>query len=512
MSKYSKIRECPALGQAITSVECAEGRGNRFVCPIDCVFSPFAPVNRDRFIELNDKVESIFKEEIFAETRKSPRLKLEMQTAADNQDPFIFNQWKDWVTLFKRDSDGCTLIERLEKRGFPKTTNDERLLLKAKAQARMILVEIDTRVSSFEFGGVDLLNPELGAQRLIWGIPIKGLPRFTVVLAAAYPLGGKLYVLDAAMFLMEPATIEPIDWLTTLVRHLGGPDTLPELQPWLMEHQVRLRDCIDAVYSERSRLLDPAYMQANHSAAYTLEISDEQILALIRERIEFSEIPLTVQAMASGYVAAFTFDCLKSESMDRLNDDKISDETDSDNEEDDSEEDDNEEDNFGILLIETKGVRLETDDRDDLYKLQDCFEKILQSQAKLIRMSVEFGPDGFVPEVALEKLSTAPSLPPSLLQGVPAELFDIQNLQRFLPNPKLDKNDLERARIGLHAESLLALEGRTAPEAALDPVWRPRLICLMKKLIQDTEDMNIRLSCSHNLDWMLTELGLSELL
>lgn len=508
MSKYSKSRECPAIGHAITSVECAEGRGNRFVCPIDCVFSPFAPVNRDRFIELNDKVESIFREEVLEETRKNPRLKLEMQTAADNQDPFIFNQWKDWMTLFKRDSDGCTLIERLEKRGFPKTTNDERLLLKAKAQARMILVEIDTRVSSFEFGGVDLLNPELGAQRLNWGIPLKGLPRFTVVLAAAYPLGGKLYVLDAAMFLMEPATIEPIEWFTTLVRHLGGPDTLPELQPWLVENQVRLRDCIDAVNSERSRLLDQAYMQANHSAAYTLEISDEKILALIRERIEFSEIPLNVRAMASGYVAAFTFDCLKSESINRLKEDKISDETEALDETDS----DNEDDNFGILLIETKGVRLEADDRDDLYNLQDCFEKILQSQAKLIRMSVEFGPNGFVPDVALEDFSTVPPLPSGLLQGVPSELFDIQNLQRFLPNTRLDKIVLERNRIGLHAESLLALEGRTAPEAALDPVWRPRLICLMKKLVRDTEDVNIRHSYSRSVDWMLTELGLSELL
>ena len=49
MSKASKrLRDCPALGRAITPAECGAGRGSAYQCPVECPFFPFTPANYEK--------------------------------------------------------------------------------------------------------------------------------------------------------------------------------------------------------------------------------------------------------------------------------------------------------------------------------------------------------------------------------------------------------------------------------------------------------------------------------
>ena len=57
MSKKNTHRNCPALGKAIDSKECGQGRHRTITCTAGCEFNVFAPANYTQFLEVEDSVD-----------------------------------------------------------------------------------------------------------------------------------------------------------------------------------------------------------------------------------------------------------------------------------------------------------------------------------------------------------------------------------------------------------------------------------------------------------------------
>jgi hypothetical protein len=70
---------------------------------------------------------------------------------------------------------------------------------------------------------------------------------------------------------------------------------------------------------------------------------------------------------------------------------------------------------------------------------------------------------------------------------------------------------LQRHFRSLLEERIPMLEGRTPRESARDPALRPLLLEWTKGLIHQVETNNRRDGTSISLDWILDELGLTEL-
>ena len=491
MSKQSKKRGCPAAHREITSAECGGGRHTLFACPETCPFNPFSAANYEQLI---NEIEQAFDLKFIAWMRQTipNRAQFESKLERFHQagDQLAYFQCIIWNQVFQVESSGDTCIGRWIRAGLPGLKADERTLALGHSRTRAALLEVRRILDDRRVEVVDLLNPQSPSFILADRELAKMAVRFMTFCGFIRPLPHFYRTFGAIVRMPEIDRLDPLDIVLETVRHLDGPTNLENVSLWLAENMVRLEKALNAVHAARYRQMLTEMDAKFGRALYQLN----QPLAECRQCFD------TFPNMDKGQLGPEDVQESYLESWDWL-----------------AQPADRDTELFGqgavlghVLIGETQwcvkamgGEKLDT--------LRQRFESHMGNRVRFIAERRD--------DLAARTMTKAPAydaslVPPRLLENpqqigiglsriraqagkTNQELLDNHNAQmeqRFLDNP------------------LPAFNGKTPREAAQDPALRPELVRMMKARIRTIDQENLKSGRTRDLNWMLRELGLTEIL
>lgn len=488
--KTSKRRHCPAVGREITSAECGANRGSRYACPPDCLYSLLAPANYDQLLDLEAVVDNKCMVRLHQERQDDGVFMAALSKALHASSPYVTQAFFQWNLFFNRDEAGRTFAERWEASGFEGLKNDETVLMRAKMQTRIGVIEVHRVLDRERIEVVDLLAPEPSPLIIQDRTLATTAVRFTVLLGWFHPLPHYWCLSGTLVEIPDWDKFEPVEIVTEIVRHLGGPTTTREMRLWLTENLVRFNEALQAtalaVQKRRFAGLDVEFGKATYRLEGSFEACRQSLDALPkvhpdnysdRERQEgFVEARVLFDESAPASTAA-----------------------------------EQGEEVLGRVLLGRSQWRLEAMGAGRLERLRNRFESQLGDRVR------------FVSEQRDDLSSTIRGQQAKFDESlVPAKLVDQESriifTSRRVPvspmqeSPKDAEAEFLRAQDRAFLEDHIpALDGRTPREAARDPGLRPKLIRLLKGRIRGTDERNLRTGRSDDANWMLRELGLDEI-
>ncbi len=492
MSKSAKRRSCPAIQREITSAECGENRGSRYACPANCSFSPLASDNYSQLLALEQALDNQCLQRLDAAAVDPIALKLAIQRTMAGKSPHELHALIAWLFLFDRDAEGHTCAQRWERDGFPGLKNDAQVLLLAKMQLRVGLIEVLQVLDAERTDVVDLLGAQ--PQRLI--IMDRGLAsvaaRFGTALTWLYPLPHYHRIAGAAFFMKEIPGFEPKEVVEIMVRHLGGPLGEAEMGRWLAENFVLLEQALEAVGRERRRLtlmsIDGIFGQAD----YELEAP----LSECRDQLEVVTDVVGDEAKddesSEGFTEAWDWlvgpdhpaECTPGTSSKAV---------------------------LGRVLGHHSRWRVEAMSGEKFSLLRQKFEAQMGAKVRFISERLD---DLIHRKATQEPRGDLSLVPPRLLEN--PEQIRLSTVRTQLDDPTQTPDQLTEEFLTAQDRIFLdnsnpELDGRTPREAARDPQLRPKLLRLIKSRVLTTDQRNLNSGRNDDINWMLRELGLDEI-
>jgi len=491
MSKASKHRPCPALGHGISSAECGEKRLSQIPCPPDCPFNPFGPAHYDQLLELEKRVDDRTMQQLLAQPpdpltfhRKLARAQYMGMLAVQT---FYF-----WHLYFAVGPDGLTFTRRWELAGWRDLKNDERVMLRAKMQVRIALLEIHRVFADGRLEAVDLLSdcpePMIFRDRML----ARTVNRFTVLLTWICPLPHYWRLSGTANHIPELGQFPAPEIIREIVAHLGGPVTEPEIRLWLAEHLPQFVTALHAVSHARHQLMLAGIDAKWGAARYELQAPFAQCRDRLDALSDVSPDDLTNAEMDEGLAEARVwFEPEPGHPSLTTVQGRIV---------------------LGRVLLGQAQWRLETLGAEKLSRLRSRFESHLGERVRFVSERIE----DLGGRLAAQGPAVDASLvPPRLLEN-PGQMVMASSRVPAPPPGRSQagaENDLlqamERAFL---ADHIPALDHRTPREAAQDPLLRPKLIQLIKQRVRSHDERNLASGRTDDINWLLQELGLTEIL
>ena len=220
VSKASKhLRDCPALGRAITPAECGSGRGSAYRCPAACPFFPFTPANYDLHSEVEErliqKTYSRAAREMTATESESIFRALDASQGA--VDEVVANHARfAWLYHWRRDAAGRTFGERWLADQASGLNNDERVLLAGMNAMRPVLLEVHRILDEQTIEGVDLLDGR--PLRIIDRANAAAVTRYSALLTWAYPMAHYDRLSGGAFFIPDVQQTTPVEIVREIIR------------------------------------------------------------------------------------------------------------------------------------------------------------------------------------------------------------------------------------------------------------------------------------------------------
>ncbi|MCF7764136.1 MAG: hypothetical protein K9N62_10720 [Verrucomicrobia bacterium] len=491
MSKVNKRRECPAIGREITSAECGEKRGSAYPCPATCSFFPFAPANYSEFLHMEAQVDKKGALWMFEESRRlgDP---VSIQEQADRiRDAVELDAFMIWNVFLKPDASGLTCIQRWENAGFTGVKNDERVLLRAKTQIRVALLEVHRILDHETVEGVDLLDANRKPLRVLDRSLASAAPRFGLYLSWFYPLPHFWRISGVAIELPDFSEFEPEEAAQELIRHLGGPESDPARRLWLAEHFSRIQRAIHSTeMAQRAEMF--AQMDAQFGkAVYELKAPFDECAQRLDALPDVENDAPKDDEQKEGFREGRVWFSEKSAShAEEVGGRGV----------------------LGRVLMGQTHWRIQAMGRERLEEMRRRFEDRMGAR---VQFNSERRDNLAAPLAAKDRNIDRSLVPPRLLAGGQKIILETSRVPA--PAPGKTKTDFMRELAEAKARAFLgnpipALDGMTPREAAKDPTQRPRLIRLMKTRIRDLDQRNLKDGRQDSLDWMLQELGLGELM
>ncbi|MBI3850889.1 MAG: hypothetical protein HY298_11535 [Verrucomicrobia bacterium] len=492
MSKVSKKRACPAVGREISSGECGENRQSRYVCPADCVHNPFAPANYSQFLELEGELDHKCMDRLIEHAPSRATMEKAIQAARHDPNPHALHAFYEWQLFFAGGPDGLTTAQRWEKAGFSGLKNDERVLLRAKMQTRLALLEIHRVLDGERVEAVDLLAPGAPAMtfqdRSLAGVAV----RFASALTWIYPLPHFWRLSGTAVLLPELAQFSAEEVVTEIVRHLGGPTGAEEMRRWLAENLVRFDDALqatarlrrmkmfagmDARYGKAVYALQSSFAECRQRLDDVPEVETDQLSEVERQegfaeaRVWFTDLVAVKQAVPPGGRAL-----------------------------------------LGRVLLGQAHWRLEAFGGERFAELRRQFEQCLGERVRLTGERLDDLGAGLA---AKEPTVNESLVPPRLLEEPQKILLASSRIPPPPPGLSREETENELMRAADRAfldDSIPALDNRTPREAAREPALRPRLIRLLKQRVRMHDERNLSTGRTDDINWLLRELGAEEII
>ena len=252
MSKASKLRSCPALNRTISPADCGEQRQSRLACPADCAHNPFAATNYSQLLEIEDRLDRSTMEKFLALAPDRAANEREL-AQAKGQGLHALHAFYEWRLFFATDANHTTFARRWEQSGFAELKNDERVLLRAKMQTRIALLEVHRVFAGGRIEAVDLLSAS-PAPMILQDRSLAGMAtRFATLLSWVFPLPHYWRLSGTAVMIPEVADFSAPEIVREIVRHLGGPQTDAKMRRWLAEHFLKFDTAQHAVSRLRHR-------------------------------------------------------------------------------------------------------------------------------------------------------------------------------------------------------------------------------------------------------------------
>ncbi len=493
MSKVSKLRACPAAGREMTPAECGEGRGSRFACPPECGFNPFSPANYDELLRLEEKVDELALQ--WLERHSPDRAALERdlwQASSPGASLHALHATIVWRIYFEKDAGGMTCAQRWEEAGFPGLKNDARVLMRAKMNIRMALIEVRQVFDKERTEVVDLLcaqpRPSIVTDRGLASIAA----RFATAVTWVYSLPHFDRLFGSAIVLRQIPGFEPREVVEEIVRHLGGPLEEAGMRLWLAEHLTHFDQTLSAVGLERQRRMFEGIDARFGKAVYELRSP----FAECRERLDGSpdvdEDEPEDNERSEGFAEARVWFGGEGDS-ESAPEGLISRPV------------------LGRVLMGQAYWRLEAMGGKRLAALRRRYEALM---GKRVRFAGERQDDLGMGLMDKQPRADLRMVPPRLLENT--EMISLGSSRVLVHLGDRSPEEIEKELRAANDRAFLdtavpALGGKTPREAARDPKLRPKLVRLMKERVRSADECNLKTGSNDDVNWMLIALGLVEI-
>ena len=489
MSKAVKRRMCPAVRHEISAAECGENRISRYACPEACPFNPFSPAQYASFLEIEGSLINKSREWLLDSSPNRTELSRQLDRIA-GMDLATRQTWQVEEFFYKRNARGKTPAEAWADAGFPGLKNDERVIQRAVMQLRPRLIEVHRVFDDLRFEVVDLLEPGSKPFLVCDRSLSSRICRFTTLIGWFFPLPHFWRSFGFATACPNLGPFGPYEVALELVRHLGGPEDRAAWPEWFGLNFGRFSKAFDAVsYARREEML--AGMDAEFGKAiYELRAPFAECRARLDSISAVAPDSLAEGEQDEGFAEARVwFDESPAHNIGDLARPTL-----------------------GRVLLGQAHWRLETMGGEKFARLRQEFENVFGEHVRFTGDRRE--------NLAEHLKSKQPAydrslVPPRLLEQPSKILISASRIATAAlsdPNADVESECLaDQAREWLN-ESVPALDGKTPREAARDPAVRPQLIRLLKERVRSCDERNLERGSSDDLNWMLKELGTSEII
>jgi hypothetical protein len=492
MSKASKQRDCPAVGRLIPISECVASRHNPYACPATCPHDPFAPANYSRLLELEGKVNRKSMDYLMEHAPDRRAMDKSFQQASSHPSIHSLHAWFEWNLFYAPGADGLTSCQRREKTGLAGLKSDQQLLLRAKMQTRVALLQIHRVLDGERVEAVDLFAPGTAPMvfqdRGLAGVAV----RFACALTWIYPLPHFWRLSGTAVLIPEMSQFPAEEIVTEIVGHLGGSAESEAVRRWLAEHFVRFDNALQATARLR-RMKMFAGMDARFGkAVYELKAPFAECRQRLDELPDVEPDQLSDGERQEGFADARVWFAEQVEMMPAVPQEGRA--------------------VLGRVLLGQAHWRLEAIGGDRFAQLRRQFEKCLGQRVQLTGERL----DDLGAAMAAKEPTVDESLVPPRLLEEPQKIL-LASSRVSAPHPGLSPEEAglelmhaaDRAFLDDHVP---ALDHRTPREAARDPALRPKLIRLLKQRVRMHDEHNLRHGRTDDINWLLRELGANEIL
>jgi hypothetical protein len=491
MSKVSKLRPCSALGRGISPADCGEQRQSRLACPADCPHNPFNPANYSQLLEIEDRFDTKSVERLLASASNTEAMKTDI-ARAKTQGIHAIQAFFAWKLFIAEAADKTTFAWKWEQAGCPELKNDERVLLRAKMQMRMVLLEVRRVLAGSRIEAVDLLSPNptpmIFQDRSLAGTA----SRFSTFLTWAYPLPHYWRLSGTGTTIQDVAQLTAPEIVCEIVRHLGGPLAEAEMRRWLAEHFHRFNAALQAVSRLRWQQMLVEMDAKSGKAVYELRVPFAQCRKQLDRVQEVEPDDLSAEEQNAGFAETREwFDPqLGAKHLTAPGGRMV----------------------LGRVLLGQSLWRLEAFGAERLSRLRQLFEQQLGERVRFSGERV----DDLGARLAAKEPAGDQSLVPLRLLENPDQFSLTTSRVPMLPpgvSPKDAEQELMRAAERAFLDDHIpALDNRTPREAARDPALRPKLIHLMKQRVRSHDEHNLKTGRTDDINWLLCELGLTEII
>lgn len=485
MAKSSKRRHCPAVGREISSAECGQNRESKYACPADCPHSPFAPENYDQFLDLEERVNTKAFERLFAdeEIGKAARKAFERSMAkgdAVHRLP-IFERW----LLAERMEGGVSVAERWRDEGFPGLKNDEAVLFQRRLGAKMALLEVHCVLDDLRSEVVDVLDSGSAPLVIFDRSFARRACRFQTTVGWIYDAPHFTRASGSMLSLPDFEECEQVEAFIEIVGHLGGATEGPELRRWLGLNIEKLDEALFATGLARRKQMFEGMDAQLGKAVYRLEAPFAECVKALDEEAQVDRDDLSESDAREGFIEARAWFEAPGESPNPVSG-QVS---------------------LGRALLGADEWRLEAMGKARLEALRERFEARMKGRVRFVSERR----DDLAAQMRLnDPIFDETLVPPRLLEQPRRIVFSTTRIPLSEPGNSIEEV-LRRQEEAFLSESVQMLDGATPREAANDPSLRPKLIRMMKSRILSIDEENLRSGGSRSIDWMLEELGLSEI-
>ncbi len=488
MSKASKKRACPVVGQAITNAECGENRGSKYACPADCQHSLLASANYSHLLELEEAVDRASMERLKHDSPDVAALTRDIDRAARSHCPHALHALIVWRLFQEKDANGRTTAERWEQAGLPGLKNDGRVLFRAKMRSRVVLIEVRRVIDAEQVEVVDLLESEPRPMVVRDRGLASSAARFSCGLTWCYALPHYHRMTGSATMVQEVGSHDPRVVVEEIVRHLGGSTEEASMRRWLAEHYVRFSDSLMATALERQRMMLAGIDAKFGKVVYELKRPYAECCAMLDAEANVDTDNLEEGERREGFADARIW--LENGQAAEGRAQQL----------------------LGRILLGQSHWRIKAMGAEKTAELRKRFEQLLGDR---VRFQGERLDD-------LAK-SMAEKQPQFDLALVPPRLLENPTSLKLSSSRVRKSNEAatpEEAELAVGREFNLqfldaqvpALDNLTPRQAAKDPKLRPTLISLMKARVRQCDERNLETGDSEDINWMLRDLGLDEII
>jgi len=393
----------------------------------------------------------------------------------------IFERW-----LFaERNEAGASVAERWREEGYSGLKNDETVLFQTRMGARLASIEVHRVLDDLRTEVVDLLDSERATLVIFDRSFAKRACRFQTAVGWIYDAPHFLRVCGGMISLPDFEEFEPLETLVEIADHLGGATKGGNLRGWLALNFEKFSEALTATsLARRKQMLEGVDAQFG-KAEYELQAPFDECVAVLDGGADIAEDGLSGEETREGFLEARTWFEGDGESPTSLSGAVA----------------------LGRALLGANRWRLVAMGQARLATLRERFENRMAGRVRFVSERR----DDLAAQMRLKEPDFDESLvPPRLLEQERELLLSTTRIPVF-EEPNSVEEALRRRDETFLDENVPMLGGSTPREAATDPQLRPKLIRMMKSRILSVDEENLRSGNNRRIDWMLEELGLSEI-